>query len=215
MKLVVKNPWSSSGSAYEPQRADMWVVDCHAVYDKVVAVYAGYADRFSDSELTSVSARNVVFPIQKVGTQTVIRGNIPVVQPGYDEALENTRITFVQNAGNETAPQAAKVYNLLYLWRQLARQGRDEINGFDFNTKLLTSNQLIPDYRCDIDVVLISDYDTSLDDDGGVAGHASLRSTFRLKNAWISGLQLDSLDYDGSKLLMATADIPAEDIIPL
>ena len=149
-----------------------------------------------------------------------MRGNSAVNMPGYDEPLENTRITFVLNAGmtgngDLGSTPAGRVYNLLYLWRQLSRKGRDEINSFDFQTGQLTENNIIPKYRCDVDIALISEYDTSMDDISDDTSHASSHTYFRLKNAWLAGLQLDNLDQDSSKPLTVTADIPAEDVIPL
>jgi hypothetical protein len=194
----------------------MWTIDCRKIYELVKSAYPSLDGRYADADLASVSARNVVFPIQKTSTQNVLRGNSAVAMPGYDDALENTRITFIQNAATDTDPQAAKVYNLLFLWHQIMRQGRDEINTFDFKTSgIISASDLIPKYRCDIDVSFVSNYDTGMTEDGDATGHADIYSTYRIKNAWISGLQLDSLDQDGSKFLLATADIPAEDIIPL
>jgi len=218
---VIKNPWTTAGSSYDVQRADMWSIDCKHICDLVTTGYPDYVQRFAALSLANFSERQVTFPIQKTAVSAYMRGNSPVNMPGYDEPLENTRITFVLNAGSvytigdaATVNQAGSVYNLLYLWRQLVRQGRDEINGFDFQTGQLATTTIIPDYRCDIDIALISDYDTAIAEDDGVS-HASAYTYYRLKNAWIAGLQLDNLDQDSSKPVSVTADIPAEDVIPL
>lgn len=198
----------------------MWCVDCKNIYELVNSSYPDYVDRFASSALANVSARQVTFPIQKLAVAAYMRGNSTVNMPGYDEPLENTRITFVLNAGmtgngDLGSTPAGRIYNLLYLWRQLSRKGRDEINNFDFQTGQLDENNIIPEYRCDVDIALISDYDTAMDDISDDTSHASSYTYFRLKNAWLAGLQLDNLDQDSSKPLTATADIPAEDIIPL
>lgn len=111
-----KNLWGAQGG-YEAQRKDLWIVDFR---DAVSLVSAQM-----DSRLSAVPpyfVRSVSLPELRVKADVFRRDSRPYNMPGWDDALDPVKMTFVVDSRSDK--ESSHIYRFLDSWRQLIRAGR-------------------------------------------------------------------------------------------
>jgi hypothetical protein len=171
-----RNLWGASadsgGSAFEPQRVDLWTVDFTNAVNGINAFF-GQQVQFNDAGSGLVQppkippifpqyVQSVSIPENRLKPDVFRRESIPYQMPSWDDPLDPVKITFLmETASVDDSSFAVSNTQLLMLrWMQLVRAGRGErSSGYlaalpPLSTVVLNDSFQAP-YRFDVSVFLI------------------------------------------------------------
>jgi len=215
-----ENVWGKQGSesALDAQRSDLWSINMVNVVEGVKQI-----STMEIGTLEPYYARSVVLPEMKMKPESVRRDSRSYMMPGFDEALDSIKITFLMDACAYRTE--SKIYRLLTLWRKLVRAGRGPMSsemsidlndnyqlpyafsipvtllrGTELKATAITSASLLPPFASTRQKV----------DDQGL----TISQQLTLENAWLCGFKLSELSYaTGNQITTIDATIYATDIL--
>lgn len=229
-----KNPWGRPGGL-EIQRADLWVLDLEPVREFIIQRNRAAGVSQSLPYDTRFYARQVQLPEDRMDTKVVMRGSNRYHMPDYDQPLGEIRVEFIHDAPAAVFPQevmittppeempGSLIFRVIYAWREMARVARGERTSpstdvVELDLAPMRINERGPlTYRFDIDCHLLRG---SIEQFVAMENEEDRRelktaSLYRLHRAWCAGVQLGTLNYQGSELMTLSASLFAEAIVPI
>jgi hypothetical protein len=205
------NPWVVSapdGGGLDPQRTDLWGINMKQASDGLSSMLGQ-----SVLDIPTYYAQSLQWPELKIKADEFRRDSRPYNMPGFDEALDPVKITFIMDA----APNSSRIYWFLDRWRQVLRAGRGAMS--NENTIVLNSNYRI-DYAFNLNVFLYHGSRGSITNvlDGQQEGPVTvdndlqLVGSYTLVNAWLGGFKIGDVSHLDTRVQTIEATFYVEDI---
>src|SRR5574343_365752 len=170
----IKNPW---GQVLEAQRTDLFKVDFRPALIGLIPYRGLYG--YNSGLPTEVFVRDISFPAQVIKTEEIRMGSVPYLWPTWDEALQQVKITFDQDAYD------SEIWKFLQTWRDVVRAGVDGVSNVQLDRNFKYN------YCFTLEVSFLKGVSNGIQGTG-----MEVCSVYVIENAWPSQVQLGDLSYN-------------------
>lgn len=204
---------AATGTALEPQRADLWKVDLSDVVNGLNSQNAfGILGLPVVREIYPQLVQSVVLPDIKMKPEVIRRDSVPFQMPSWDEPLDAVKIVFLVDSSDNL--NQSLVLSLVQTWQAVVRAGRgDRTLLYNAGVFPLDDNYQA-NYAFNLRISLLRGSLTTQAPNNVSSTQAWLEidAEWILSAAWLASWKLSDLNYTESRLMTLEAVLYGEDL---